>query len=284
MSFIMEKYDQPTNQYNNFDKRKKFYFKCVDKLIKDKSASILICGGGTTDKVIFQLLGFTNVTISNFDTRIKGDEYFPYNWKFENAESLSFDNETFDFVIMNAAIHHCPRPHKALTEMYRVAKIGILALEGRDSFTSRFLTKMQVSETYECIAVFRNDCKYGGLNNTDIPNYVYRWTEREVEKTIQSFAPYFNHKYIYNYDFEFPHIFNKLRKVSLKYIFARIIEPFFYLFIKLFPKQQNLFSFYIEKPNIKRDLFPWLCLDENEKIIFNRKWGEEKFKNKENNS
>jgi hypothetical protein len=30
---------------------------------------------------------------------------------------------------------------------------------------------------------------YGGVKNTPIPNYVYLWTEREVTKTISSFAP-----------------------------------------------------------------------------------------------
>jgi hypothetical protein len=130
-------------------------------------------------------------------------------------------------------------------------------------------------QVYEHAAVFYNDCKYGGVNNTDIPNYIYRWTEREIEKTIQSYAPYSKHKFMYKYGTAF----SELKSQGIfKRTLLKIIHPLFLIFVKLFPKQQNLFCFYIKKPIILESLFPWLIFDEKKnKIIFNREWGKQKY-------
>ncbi|MCB0479592.1 MAG: hypothetical protein KDC84_15600, partial [Crocinitomicaceae bacterium] len=77
--------------------RSHFYSKVVDELIPDKNASILICGGGELDKNTFLELGFSNVTVSNLDERMHKDSYHPFNWSFENAENLSFEDESFDY-------------------------------------------------------------------------------------------------------------------------------------------------------------------------------------------
>ncbi|GHT89148.1 hypothetical protein FACS1894137_17960 [Spirochaetia bacterium] len=267
------------NQLNILkDRRTKFYLNCVNDIIKDKTQKILICGGGGVDKTVFEVLGFKHVTISNLDTRMNENEYLPFNWKFENAESLSFENESFDFVVIHAAVHHASSPHKVLTEMYRVAKIGILVFESRDSLIMRILTKLNFLETYET-SIYINDYKYGGVNNTEIPNFIYRWTEREIEKTIQSYSPYCKSKYIYRYGTAFPCIPEFQRRRSFKYYFLEIIRPVSFIFFKLFPKQQNQFFFYVEKPNIKKSLFPWFAVDENNEIIPNRKWIEKNYKN-----
>lgn len=50
----------------------------------------------------------------------------------ENAEALSFDDNTFDFVYCKEAYHHFPRPSLALYEMLRVAKRGVVLLEPID--------------------------------------------------------------------------------------------------------------------------------------------------------
>lgn len=261
------------------NERELFYQNGVRALIKDKNASILICGGGELDKTIFFRLGFRNVTISNLDIRMKGNEYAPFRWKYENAESLSFQAESFDYVVIHAAIHHASSPHKVLNEMYRVASKGILAFESRDSLIMRFLEKFGFTQVYENTAVYHNDCKYGGVNNTEIPNFIYRWTEREIEKTIQAYAPYCAHKFKYRYAAAFPVTPDVENKGQLKKTLLTLVRPFYWVFAKLFPRQQNLFAFYIEKPSIPDSLFPWLVFDNNDrKIKFNHKWGDQQFK------
>lgn len=249
-----------------------FYKKVVNSYIKDKNASILICGAGTLDMSVFQQLGFTNVTISNLDTRMDENFYKPYKWGFENAESLSYGNSSFDYTVIHAAIHHASLPHKVLCEMYRVARIGVLGIENRDSITMRILERLNLTQMYEHAAVYFNNCKYGGLNNTEIPNFVYRWTEREIEKTIQTYAPIYEHFYSYAYGTAFPCTPKLESKGQIKIIFLKLLRPAYQVLVKLFPKQQNLFAFYIEKSNLNYKLFPWLMLDENGDIKFNKEW------------
>lgn len=262
------------------DDREDFYRRVVDYYLKDRNASVLICGGGSLDKATFAALGFKNVTISNLDVRMKGNEYDPFKWKYENVESLTFEPNSFDYVVIHAAIHHASSPHRALTEMYRVASKGVLAFEARDSWTMRFLERTGVSQVYEHAAVYYNDCEYGGVNNTEIPNYVYRWTERELEKTIQSYAPHSRQRFRYKYGTSFPCTPELERGGRVKWMLLMLVRPFFWLFTRLFPKQQNQFAFFIEKPAVPASLFPWLTFDEKDhRIRFNKKWGEQKYKN-----
>jgi SAM-dependent methyltransferase len=261
------------------DEREMFYEKVVQERIQLKNTSILVCGGGLLDKNVFEKLGFQDVTISNLDTRAEASVFTPMKWKFENAESLSFSEKSFDYVVIHAAIHHASSPHKVLTEMYRVAKKGVLAVESRDSILMRFLEKLQITPVYEHAAVYFNDCKYGGVNNTEIPNFVYRWTEREVEKTIQAYAPSFKHNFSYRYGNAYPSTPKLEAKGGLKTTFLVLMRPFYWLFAKIFFKQQNLFAFYIDKPAEQESLFPWLNFDEKEqKIKFNKTWGDNHYK------
>lgn len=261
--------------------RNKFYQEVVNKLIFPKSQSILVCGAGDLDKRIFEESGFENVTISNLDVRANAKDFAPFKWSFQNAESLSFVDKSFDYVIIHAAIHHASVPHKVLTEMYRVAKKGVLAFEARDSLLMRFLERLELTQIYEHAAVYFNDCRYGGVNNTEIPNFVFRWTEREVEKTIQAYAPYYKHKITYKYGSAFPCTPDLEIKGQIKSYILKFLRPFYWLFSKAFPRQQNLFAFFVEKPQTYESLFPWLKYDKKQnKVTFNKEWGQKKYKEK----
>lgn len=258
--------------------RLQFYHNVLSKRITDRSASILVCGGGNSDKKIFQMLGYTNVTISNLDERMDKDAYAPFDWGFENVEALSYDDNSFDYVVIHAAVHHTALPHTSLTEMYRVSSKGFLAFESRDSYSMRFLQKFNLVQTYEHAAVYNNGGKYGGVNNSEIPNYVYRWTEKEIEKTIYTYAPYCKHNFYFDYGLDAPRA-SQLEKGSIKKIIITIAQPFFFIVSKLFPKQQNLFAFFIEKPNLSTTkLWPWLTYNkELKKVLFNDKWAKENY-------
>jgi ubiquinone/menaquinone biosynthesis C-methylase UbiE len=259
------------------DTRISFYKKTIDNWITDKSASILVVGGGETDRDVLRSLGFTNVIISNLDSRLKGDEFEPYQWSLQKAEELSYGKDEFDFVVVHAALHHCESPHRALLEMYRVAKIAAIAFESRDSLLMKILEKVNLTPSYEHVAVYYNDGKFGGVNNTEIPNYIYRWTERDIEKTVHTYAPYAKHKFQYMYGNDVPSSVGLQQKATIKQLVISISKPFYQIFILLFPKQQNLFAFYIEKPGIPEDLHEWLKVD-GENIRFNYEWAKEVYK------
>jgi ubiquinone/menaquinone biosynthesis C-methylase UbiE len=259
------------------DTRLKFYQKTIEQWIPDKNASILVLGGGETDREVFCSSGYTNVIISNLDSRLKGDEFAPYQWSFQKAEELTYGDAEFDFVVIHAALHHCESPHRALLEMYRVAKTAAISFESRDSLLMKFLEKIDFTPSYEHVAVYYNNGKFGGVNNTEIPNYIYRWTEREIEKTISSYAPFAIHQFLYQYGNDIPSAAILEKKSFSKKLIISVSKPFYQLFTILFPRQQNLFAFYIGKPNIPNDLHCWLKLEEQE-VKFNYPWAQEKYK------
>lgn len=54
------------------------------------------------------------------------------NYRVENAEALSFPDNSFDYVLCKEAYHHFPRPMVALYEMLRVARKAVVLIEPQD--------------------------------------------------------------------------------------------------------------------------------------------------------
>jgi ubiquinone/menaquinone biosynthesis C-methylase UbiE len=255
--------------------REKFYRQVVNELVTERDAQILVCGAGRLDQSVFKDLGYQNVTISNLDERMLATDYAPFQWSFQNAEALTYADNTFDYVVIHAAIHHASSPHRVLTEIYRVAKKRAIAFESRDSFIMRLMEYFKLTDSYEHIAVYYNGGQYGGVNNTEIPNYVYRWTEREIEKTINAFAPQNKHKFIYRHASALPVIPKLEHKGRGKDQIIRLFVPFYKGFAKIFPRQQNLFAFCIEKSG-QLELQPWLKVV-NQKVSFDLTWGQARY-------
>jgi SAM-dependent methyltransferase len=57
-------------------------------------------------------------------------------YQIENAEALSFESDTFDYVFCKESYHHFPRPMIALYEMIRVAKKAVILLEPNDQIAT----------------------------------------------------------------------------------------------------------------------------------------------------
>ncbi|MFY9571667.1 MAG: methyltransferase domain-containing protein, partial [Blastocatellia bacterium] len=99
---------------------KHFYSSLLKKLSRSgllsSEMSVLVICGTIKDKTVFTDLGFKNVTISNLDTRAPSDEFSPYTWSYQDAENLNFPDEHFDLIVVNAGLHHCHSPHRALLE------------------------------------------------------------------------------------------------------------------------------------------------------------------------
>lgn len=251
--------------------------KLLDQGVITREMRILVGCGGVLDRNTLLHLGFSNVTISNLDTRMKGDEFAPYAWKFEDVENLGYKDEEFDFCIVHDGLHHCQSPHRGLLELYRVAKKGVLVFEPRDTFLSRWGVRLNLGQEYEVAAVFDNRSAYGGVRNSPIPNYVYRWTEREIEKTIASYAPWGRHRFMYFYQMRIP--WGRLRMLRNKLQFAMMLValPALKVVSLLFPRQSNTFGFAILKPSIEHDLQPWLHRENNE-IKVNPSWFSQRYK------
>ena len=231
--------------------------------------SILVVAGGEADTQLFKSVGFTNVTISNLDYRLVGDEFSPYTWSLQDAQSLTFADEQFDFSFVSDGLHHCSSPHKALLEMYRVAKKGVIVIESRDSLLMEVAEKLNLTQSYELTAVINNNYKYGGVDNSEIPNFIYRWTENEFKKTIQSFNPIGKHTFRFYYDLNLPFRAASLKKSNTYYYLLKIAQPLTSLFTLLFKKQCNSFSMVTIKPSVPDDLWSWLESQEGQ-IVFKK--------------
>jgi len=252
-----------------------FYSGVLGNLLKEgvitHEMRILVVCGAVADREILDALGFKHVVISNLDVRYDGIQFTPFEWSHQDAEDLQFQDGEFDFCIAHNGLHHCSSPHRALLEMYRVAKKGLLVFEPRDSLLSRVGVSVGFGQEFELSSVVAHDFKFGGVRNTFMPNYVYRWTEREIEKTITSFAPWGKHHFVYRYALRVPWDQLRARKNHLFYLLVRTLLPLVKLFTALVPKQANGFAFIVLKPRVPEDLHPWLGLEEQQ-ITINKNW------------
>jgi ubiquinone/menaquinone biosynthesis C-methylase UbiE len=86
-----------------------------------------------------------------------------------DAESLTFADRSFDWVLVRDGLHHLARPIKGFYELERVAREGFVILEGQDSLPVRFLSRLGIAENWD---------PAGG--------YVYRFSRREMRKVFSS--------------------------------------------------------------------------------------------------
>jgi SAM-dependent methyltransferase len=255
------------------DSRLAFYRETLGSRIGDRSSKVLVLAAGQRDKQVFDELGFCNVTFSNVDeTYGAAAEFKPHAFMTQDAENLHIADGAFDFVVIHAALHHCYSPHRALLEMYRVARVGVLVFEARDSALMRFLERRSMTEIYEQRGVYFNGGGFGGVRNGSVPNFIYRWTEREVEKTIASYAPHASHQFTYRYGHAAPAALlypgPRLRKALL-----RVAYSVYRVVVAGFPRQQNLFAFYVSKGALQ----PWVreCAGA---LRLDMDWGRARFK------
>ena len=230
--------------------RFEFYQNQILKFL-NKDKSILVLGASSDEASLFYKLQFKRVTLSNIDlAQLKGAEKYKFKKiKIDFRNLFKIKNSSYDYIVVHASIHHTSRPHNILLEMYRIAKHGILIVESNDSFVMRLSVKLNFSEDFEKSALNENTY-VGGVDGTNIPNNVYRWTEREIKKLFYSYQPDKKINIIFNYQ---NNIFNESLSNNL---IKKIIITFCYIFLKiiffLFPKQQNLMSIYIDKKNYKK--------------------------------
>lgn len=222
--------------------REGFYKNQVIKNIKNKNSKILVLGAGELDKKVFHELGFSNVFFSNIENSNEEGLNF-----YENLHDIKLDDNSYEYCVAHACIHHSSKPHLAILELYRVSEKGVLIIEANDSLISRLACKFNLSEEYELSAVEKNK-NFGGVDNSNIPNFVYRWTEREIIKLMNSFEPRIKHLINFNYGHH------------IKFSKSAIINFLFNIFFIFFPKQKNLLSIFINKDINYRKYNAWINL------------------------
>jgi len=93
----------------------------------------------------------------------------------EDLERLSFADDTFDWSLISAAIHHLPRPALGVYALLRVSREGLIFIEPHDSWLVRLFVSLGLAQAYEAVG-----------------NYVFRWSRKDVEKLCRSL--YYNYR------------------------------------------------------------------------------------------
>jgi ubiquinone/menaquinone biosynthesis C-methylase UbiE len=225
-----------------------FYRQTLEKLLKAgdlaKSDKIVVFCGGPFDAEVLKGLEFSNVTITNVDARTDGN-VSGLRWESQDAENSTYADDEFDVAIVHAGLHHCHSPHRALLEMYRVARRLVIAFEARDSLSMKIVRWSDFTPDFELVAVSDEGYETGGVANGPIPNFIYRWTEWEIEKMIRSYDPAHVDKIRYFYGLRLPterfdHTNAPVRRIAVK-----LLAPVLKIFTTLFPKQGNQFGWAI---------------------------------------
>ncbi len=151
----------------------------IDSCGVDKSQPVLVVGGGQEDVEILSACGFERIVISNLDA----------DGMALDAENIALPDDSYPVIFAHAVLHHCRSPQKAVGEMARVCQKHVFFLEPNDSWALRALVRLGFSFPYELAAVAANGYTCGGVRNGPIPNFIYRWTSREVIKSLCSYLP-----------------------------------------------------------------------------------------------
>ena len=245
--------------------------------VVDPAMRVLVVAGGGYDRDILLARGYRDVTISNVDTRVDTPAaYAPFDWSYQDAEDLRFESDSFDLVVVHAGLHHCHSPHRALAEMYRVARRAVVLVEARDSLLVRLAARLAFTDDYEVEAVVANGYVAGGVANSPVPNYVYRWTERELEKFMRALDPTGTPQLRYVYGLRLPFQRLAMHKNPAKRVVAQLSSGLVAVLQKVAPRQGNYFGAIIRKERDASTLFPWL-VSATPGATINRDWCEARY-------
>jgi len=247
-----------------------------DGTMRSSDRIVAVCAG-VRDRDVFVRCGFDNVLITNINQDDVSGNFAPFEWRYQDAQELTLGDESVDFAFVADGLHHCSSPHRALLEMYRVARKGIIVVESRDSLLMRAANRFRLSPTYEVEAVVGSDFSGGGVDNTDVPNYIYRWTEADFKKALRAFDPRGRHTFRFFYGLNLPYELAGWKKSTVKLKVIKAADPVLRGLTRAFKKQRNTMAMVALKPRIPEDLWPWLKVD-NGGIAFEREYAGQHFK------
>jgi SAM-dependent methyltransferase len=244
-------------------------------------SKVLVIGGMPEDAEVLQQCGFRNVTLSNIEGRLPlGADIGKLPIRAIDAEDIALPDNSYDILVVHEVIHHCRSPHRALCEMLRVARGHVIMMEPSDSAFMRLLIKAGFSFPFEIFAVVDNNYVCGGVRNSSIPNFIYRWSGHDVYKTAASFMPdsmFESYPYPY-WDFALEERDLAYRKQTRIESLTRLIGA--KNFIRLLRKAQTVLN---RVPILRRQgnkffccikkteqLQPWLLRDESGQVSFRR--------------
>ncbi|PYQ65142.1 MAG: hypothetical protein DMF54_11925 [Acidobacteria bacterium] len=82
--------------------------------------------------------------------RVRGARYgLEFTLVRGDADDLPFSDASFDYTFVHDGLHHLTEPERAIREMARVSRLGILISEPADASLTRLLTRAHIMKPYE---------------------------------------------------------------------------------------------------------------------------------------
>ncbi len=144
----------------------------------------------------------------------------------QNAEELTFKNESFDYVLIKESLHHFPRPWLALYEAFRVSRKGVVIIEPNDYFSDRGNVKKKFFKRFKDFIkiILKKKINKDEYGFEEVGNFIYTMNIRELEKFMLGI-----HQTNIAYLFLNDHYFDGVEHVSMR---DRTIKDFL-LYLKL---------------------------------------------------
>lgn len=182
---------QTISKSKNRNRFEKILRECVYSMGIDFLSDVLVVGGSAEDGRLLHRVGFTRVTLSNLLDPRPSEQVDLDDAEMRavrvDAEAMELADNSYDLVLAHEVLHHCRSPHKALLEMLRVSRRYVILLEPNNSIAMRLLLRLRFSFPYELPAVIASGFQTGGVRDSSIPNYIYRWNALELYQTAASY-------------------------------------------------------------------------------------------------
>jgi len=162
------------------------FFSGIDPLLKAKELSWLTIGDAYGFDANYVLkAGIKTVEATDLNDgflKVAKENNIIDQFSAQNAESLTFPDNTFDYVLCKETYHHFPRPYAALYEMIRVAKKGMVIIEPQDPiskmpFLLAILNIINKIKPDVMNKIWKNQVSY-----EPVGNFIYKVSEREFIK------------------------------------------------------------------------------------------------------
>jgi len=157
-------------------------YEAVDLLDADPESPWLTVGDGRfgLDAILLGEKGIHDVLptdISDALLKKSFEQGLIEKYSAQNAENLTFDDESFDYVFCKESYHHFPRPALALYEMLRVARKAVVLIEPNDP--DRVLLRRIKHAVRN---VVKGNSHADASYYEESGNYIYSVSRREMEK------------------------------------------------------------------------------------------------------
>ncbi|WP_149240110.1 class I SAM-dependent methyltransferase [Dyadobacter sp. 32] len=176
------KYDQENNTINHWIHSR--LLKLVDPLVTERKSWLTVGDGYGFDANFFYRKGLdvTATDISDTFLPLSQQHGLFEKYSVENAERMTFADNSFDYIFCKEAYHHFPRPYMAVYEMIRVAREGVVLVEPHDPISKMpFLLALRNIFDRRDTTLLQKYWK-NRYSFEEVGNYVFKLSEREMDK------------------------------------------------------------------------------------------------------